>query len=598
MNKRQKLLLHWCLYFIVGVVALITITILMSNDKDPAALNSDGSISGLTSVLDRQVDDNMKQFSFTDVSVESGLLFQHFPAIRKSLLPEDMGSGVAWGDFNNDGFVDLFLVNFQGNIQPINDKPNPKGNHALYKNNGDGTFTNVTEEAGLAKKSFGMAAAWGDYDNDNDLDLYISNYGHNTLYRNDGSDGFIDVSQMALVDDAGFGAGVAWGDFNRDGLIDLYVCNYVDFINDDSKKGAMQQQYATEIPFTINPSSYDASVNRLYKNNGDGTFTEVAELAGVGNKDGRSLVAAWFDFDNDGYQDLYIANDISSNGVYHNQGDGTFKDIGASSLAADYRGAMGLAVGDYDNDEDLDLFVTHWLAQENALYRNNVSLNWENDDGSKRIFFVDEGEIMGLGQISLKTVGWSTSFTDFDNDGLLDLWVVNGSTLQLEVDNTQMQGQQLHLFRQQKDKGFFEISQYAGADLSTPFVGRGGATADYNNDGKMDLAIQRHGDTALLLKNTANSTGNNWIKFKLRQIGKNTRALGARIKVKTGDIWQTAQVGSQGSYLSQNNTDVHFGMGHYKQIDEVVIYWADTSIEKLKNIKANQTINLTHQAQY
>lgn len=595
MNKRQKLLFHWSIYFIIGVIILVAVASQTEFGKDPAALNDDGSVAGLTSVLDREIDEKMKKFQFTEVSNKAGITFNHFPASRESLLPEDMGSGMAWGDYNNDGHVDLFIVNFKGNINATDDTIS--GKHALYQNQGDGTFLDVTEKVGLDSPSFGMGAAWGDFDNDDDLDLYISNYGANQLYRNDGENGFVEISKLAKVDDLGFGAGVSWGDFNRDGLIDLYVCNYVEFINDGQNQDTMQQQYVTEIPFTINPSSYDAASNKLYKNNGDGTFIDVAESAGVANKDGRSLVAAWFDFDNDGFQDLYIANDISSNGVFHNQGDGTFKDIGASSLAADYRGAMGLAVGDYDNDEDLDLFVTHWLAQENALFRNNVSMGWKDDTGNKKIFFVDEGEIMGLGQISLKTVGWSTSFTDFDNDGLLDLWVVNGSTMQQEKDNSQMVAQQLHLFRQEQGKGFYEISQYAGIDSIEPFVGRGGAQADFNNDGKMDLALLRYGNTALLLENTAQSS-NNWIKFHLRQDSKNTRALGTRIKIRTGEIWQTAEIGAQGLYLSQNNTDVHFGIGTNLQIDEVIITWSDGKKQKLSNIKPNQTLQLSHSPEY
>jgi hypothetical protein len=596
LNKRQKLILHWSLYFLVGLIALVALASFTEFGKDPAALDDDGSVGGLTSVLDRQIDEEMKQFQFEVATQQTGINFHHFPAQRASLLPEDMGSGLAWGDYDNDGNVDLFLVNFKGNINAEQNTSND-ASHALYRNNGDGTFSDVTKSVGLDKPSFGMGAAWGDFDNDDDLDLYISNYGANQLYRNDGDQGFIDISEQAHVAHTGFGAGVSWGDFNRDGLIDLYVCNYVDFIADESKQDSMAAQYSTEIPFTINPSSYDAAANQLYQNNGDGTFTDVAITAGVDNKNGRSLVAAWFDFDNDGFQDLYIANDISSNGVYHNNGDGTFNDIGASSLAADYRGAMGLAVGDYDNDDDLDLFVTHWLAQENALFRNNVSLNWKNDDGSQRLFFVDESEIMGLGQISLKTVGWSTSFTDFDNDGLLDLWVVNGSTLQKESNNRLLEPQQLHLFRQKQGKGFFEISAFAGVGLKQAFIGRGGAQADYNNDGKMDLAIMRYGDTAMILKNTVENH-KNWLKIKLRQTGKNTRALGAKIKIKTGKLWHTAEVGAQGLYLSQNNTDLHFGLGEYAYVDEIIIIWPDSSVQKLGKNTTNKTIEVSHQPQY
>ncbi len=595
MNKRQNLLLKWSLAFLGSVLLLLGMIYFTELDKkDPAALNDDGSVEGLTSVLQRKADSTMQTFQFKEVAKQAGLDFKHFPAQRQSLLPEDMGSGMAWGDFDNDGLVDLFLVNFKGNI---NDN-NANGQHALFKNQGDGTFVNATKKVGLDKPSYGMAAAWGDFDNDNDLDLYISNYGANQLYRNDGEKGFVDISAKAGVDNTGFGAGVTWGDFNRDGLIDLYVCNYVELINDEhqNQMSTMNKQYNTDIPFTINPSSYDAASNQLYKNNGDGTFTDVAKVAGVENKQGRSLVAAFFDFDNDGYQDLYIANDISENGVYHNNQNGTFSDIGASSLAADYRGAMGLAVGDYDNDQDLDIFVTHWLAQENALFRNNASMNWKTETGAKKIFFVDEGEIMGLGQISLRTVGWSTAFTDFDNDGLLDLWVVNGNTLQQEVNNRLLQPQALHLFRQEQGKGFFEISQSA-LKQKYLFVGRGGASADYNNDGKMDLAVMRHGDSPLLFENTSNNKAN-WIKFRLRQKQKNTRALGARIKIRTGKTWQTAEIGAQGLYLSQNNTDVHFGLGKNKQIDEAIIIWADATQQKLATTKANQTINLEHITDY
>jgi hypothetical protein len=594
-NKRQKLIFHWALYFVAGVAVFALLAMFTEFGKDPAAYNEDGSIDGLTSVLEREVDEKMLRFKFEEVSQQAGIDFQHFPFKRQSLLPEDMGSGLAWGDYDNDGDDDLFLVNFQANIDQKT-SIDELAHHKLYRNDGKGSFSDVTEQLGLKNPSFGMSAAWGDFDNDNDLDLFIGNYGANQFYRNDGDSGFVEITELAKISDNHFSASVSWGDFNNDGWIDLYICNYVEFINDDSMQGETQQQYATEIPFTINPSSYDAVANKLYKNNGDGTFDDVAELAGVNNPDGRSLVAAWFDYDNDGYQDLYIANDISSNGVFHNQGDGTFKDIGAISLAADYRGAMGLAVGDFDRDSDLDLFVTHWLAQENALYRNNSSLNWKDDQGNKRLFFVDEGEVMGLGQISLKMVGWSTSFTDFDNDGLLDLWVVNGNTLQNEYDNSLLEPQQLHLFRQESGSGFYEISSHASKGIE-PFVGRGGAQADFNNDGKIDLAIMRYGQSPLLLKNTS-KTNNNWLTLRLSQSGGNTRALGARVQLRTKDIWQTAQVGSQGLYLSQNSTDLHFGLNEIKVVDEIKIFWPDGQLQELKNINTNQLLNLQHEAKY
>jgi hypothetical protein len=595
-NKRQKLIFHWSLYFIAGIAIFGILAVLTELGKDPAAYNEDGSIDGLTSVLEREVDEKMLRFKFEEISIQAGIDFQHFPFKRQSQLPEDMGSGLAWGDYDNDGDDDLFMVNFQSNINKEN-QTEALAHHVLYQNDGNGHFIDVTEQLGLDKPSFGMSAAWGDFDNDQDLDLYIGNYGSNQLYRNDGQSGFVEITELANVIDNQFSASVSWGDFNNDGWIDLYICNYVDYIFENTIQGEIQLSSATEIPFTINPSSYDAVANKLYQNNGDGTFKNVAKLAGVDNPDGRSLVAAWFDYDNDGFQDLYIANDISSNGVYHNLGNGTFKDIGAQSLAADYRGAMGLAVGDFDRDSDFDLFVTHWLAQENALYRNNSSLNWKDDTGNKRLFFIDEAEVMGLGQISLKMVGWSTSFADFDNDGLLDLWVVNGNTLQNEMDNSLLEPQQLHFFRQEKSSGFYEISKHASSGIK-PFVGRGGAQSDFDKDGKVDVAIMRFGQTPLLLKNIS-VTNNHWITLRLSQIGGNTRALGARVQVRTNnDVMQSAQVGSQGLYLSQNSTDLHFGLNTSDLIDEIKIYWPDGQEQILKDINANQIISLQHKAQY
>ncbi|MCP4410515.1 MAG: VCBS repeat-containing protein, partial [Gammaproteobacteria bacterium] len=259
---------------------------------------------------------------------------------RQSLLPEDMGSGLAWGDYDGDGDPDLFFVNFQGAIKaPLGNNAMTVGRSALYRNEGAGHFIDITEIAGLAQPSFGLGAAWGDYDNDGDLDLYITNYGPNTLYRNNGDGTFTDVAEAAGVGDDRFSAGCVWGDYDNDGHIDLYVTNYVQFATENNNTRATVRQSGTEIPYTINPSSYPPESNRLYHNNGDGSFSDVAEQAGVANPEGRSLSAAWFDFDNDGQNDLYVANDVSANGVFRNLGNGRFADIGAESLAADYRGA-------------------------------------------------------------------------------------------------------------------------------------------------------------------------------------------------------------------------------------------------------------------
>ena len=597
LNKRYVLMLRWGIPCAMAAVVLSFVVVLGSVRKDPAAPAADGSIAGLTSVLSRKVTSEMVRFAFEPVTEEAGIRFRHFPAKRRSMLPEDMGSGLAWGDYDDDGDVDLFLVNFRASI--LDGKDVPPGRCALYRNEGGGRFLDVSAAAGLDLASFGMAAAWADYDNDDDLDLYVTGYGANVLFRNDGdpvAPAFTDVTAESGTGDEGFGAGCAWADFDRDGHVDLYVCNYVEFEYRPGDRSRSTRQYGSEIPYTINPSAYPPSRNRLFHNNGDGTFTDVAGAAGVANETGRSLGAAWFDFDSDGWIDLYVANDVSANGVFRNMGDGTFADIGAASLAADYRGAMGMAVGDYEHDGDLDLFVTHWIAQENAFFENMASEGLTDAQGSPRLFFMDRADTLGLGQISLRTVGWATGLVDLDNDGFLDLWTVNGNTLEDPQDHAQLKPQHLHLFRQQSPHGFFEMAAQACPILETPFVGRGGAHADFDGDGRVDLALVRHGGEPLLLHNTSPETGH-WVVIRLRQAGGNTRALGARIEVRAG-VLRTAQVGAGGAYLSQHQTDVHFGLGAADTIDEIVIHWPDGMVESTPDVDVDQVVTFRHAAEY
>jgi hypothetical protein len=531
------------------------------------------------------------------VRQKAGIDFHHFPARRSSLLPEDMGSGLAWGDYDNDGDPDLFLVNFRGSIQEPTPGDPALGRHALYRNDGKGRFTEVTVEAGFTQPTYGQGAAWGDYDNDGDLDLYLTNYGPNQLHRNNGDGTFTDVTALAGVGDDGFSSACAWGDYDNDGHIDLYVSTYVHFKHRQGDQARVSKQYGSEIPYTINPSSYPPAPNRLYRNKGDGTFSDVAEEAGVVDAEGRSLGNVWFDFDNDGLLDLYVANDVSANGVYRNRGDSTFTNIGASSLAADYRGAMGLAIGDFDRDSDMDLFVSHWLAQENGFFENMISEGLQDAQGGRRLFFMDNAEMTGLGQISLKTVAWATGFADLDNDSYLDLWVVNGNTLEMAEDTTRLKPQHMYLFHQEPEKGFFEVGRQASPILAQPFVGRGGAHADYDGDGRLDIAVQVHGGQPLLLHNISKGD-NHWLGIRLRQQGGNTFALGARVLVHTGETIQTMQVGGGCSYLSQHHTDLHFGLGATADVSEVTIHWPDGSVEKHQNIQPDQLVEFRHRAGY
>ena len=597
-SKRQRLIAVWSAG---SILLMLVLALVVGLGQAPETRHPDDPVEGLTSVLSRDITEDMVSFRFDEVGGMAGIAFQHFPARRSSLLPEDMGSGVAWGDYDNDGDPDLFLVNFAGSIQSdIVALQQPVGRHGLYRNNGDGTFTDVTTDAGFSVASFGMGATWADYDNDDDLDLYLTNYGANTLFRNDlredGSRTFTDVTVPAGVSDARFSAGSAWGDYDNDGLVDLYVANYVDFIYHSDDITRVTRQYGSETPYTLNPSTYAPLANSLYRNNGDGTFTDVAPGTPVLNPDGRSMGAVWFDFDLDGHIDLYVANDVSDNGVFRNNGDGTFTDIGASSLAADYRGAMGLAVGDYEHDGDLDLFVTHWIAQENAFFENMHAENWKDDAGNRRLFFMDSAEILGLGQISLKMVGWSTGFADFDNDRYQDLWVTNGSTLETPEQTEKLKPQQLQLYRHQPGKGFFEIGSRGSSDADTMIVGRGGAHADFDGDGHMDLAVMAHGESPRLFRNTS-ANDHHWIKLRLRQEGLNTRALGARVTLRHGNTQQLVQVGADGAYLSQHDLDIHLGLGADRKAEATVV-WPDGETVVYPDLAADTLHTLRHAPRY
>lgn len=594
MTRRLRLLYQWGTAALG--VGLILVILIFTDILNPASDTGESQpdTNEITSVLSRHQLASPR-LSFRQVE-DSGIDFRHFPAMRNSLLPEDMGSGLAWGDYDNDGDPDLFLVNFQHGIVPDKNSRKP-GMHALYRNDGHGRFTDVTAEAGFSQPDFGLGAGWGDYNNDGHLDLYISSFGMNRLYRNTGDSSFEDVTEQAGVGDHLFSASIAWGDYNRDGHLDLYVSNYVQFAYRPMDEKRDSKQYGSEIPYTINPSSYPPVPNRLYHNNGDGTFTDIAVEAGVANITGRSLGVIWADFDSDGWPDLYVANDVSANGVYRNLGNGTFADIGASSLAADYRGAMGLAVADIDQDRDFDLFVTHWLAQENGLFENMASEGLTDKAGQRKLFFMDNAEMSGLGQVSLRNVGWATGFADFDRDGHIDLWVVNGNTLQVPDDNTLLRPQAMHLYQHEPGGGFFEVSSQAMPAMQTSFVGRGGAQADYDGDGLVDIALQVHGGNVLLLKNTTQSD-NNWLGLRLRQTGGNLFALGAVVTVESTTMTQTAQVDGGGSYLSQHSTDLYFGLGPTDSIDQVTVRWPDGTEVSYQDVSLNMVNERQHIVNY
>ncbi len=442
-----------------------------------------------------------------------------------------------------------------------------------------------------------MGAAWGDYDSDGDVDLYVTAYGDNVLYENRGNGTFEDVTQRSGTNDPRFSTGCNWADYDRDGDLDLYVCNYVNIVYRGSDRGVVERQYATEQPFTLNPSSYEPSPNALFRNRGDGTFEEVAAASGVADGNGRSMSASWVDLDNDGWQDLYVANDVSINGVFRNKADGTFEDIGPSSLAADYRGAMGIAVSDIDDDLDQDVLITHWIAQENALYRNMMIDPASGRDSPNRAWFHDAADDVGLGQISLDMVGWATGFCDFDNDGLRDLWIVNGSTLQERYAHERLVPQRAFLFWNQGGSGYVNVAETACTSLSVPFVGRGGCQADLDRDGRVDLVLPRHGDSAMVLMNSSRE-GGHWLRVRLRQDGGNTQALGAKVFVTAGNRTQMVEIGAGSSYLSQSETTAHFGLGGLDRVEAVRVVWPDGVEETHAAVGVDRVQTISHTPKY
>ncbi len=486
-----------------------------------------------------------------EVAASAGLRFQHSAGPRTHALPEDMGSGLAWGDYDNDGYPDLYVVNQTGAWQGRVQGP---GNR-LFQNQRNGSFRDVTEEAGLELRHFGMGAAWGDYNNDGLLDLFVTGADGCRLYRNLGNGRFRDVTRESGVAHPGWSTSALWFDFDNDGWLDLYVCHYVRYPKNPASQSwaGASRQYGLEVPPQLNPQSFPAEPNRLLRNNRDGTFSEVARAAGVADPDGRSLVVTAADFNLDGRLDLYVGNDLSMNRFYLNRG-GRFLDRSAQTWTAENKGTMGLAVADYDGDGDLDFYVSHWLGEGDSLYQNL----W-NETQRKQLAFTDAAAEVNLAYISLPMVGWGCGWLDYDNDGRLDLIVVNGSTLEESEHPERLRRQKSFLFHQGAS-GFDETAASAAPALTVPRVARGLALADYDRDGDLDAAVNCNRGALLLLRSDG-AERRNWLQLELRGRRGHASAIGARARVYGGGKVWMQQAGCQGSYLSQHDLPLHFGLG-------------------------------------
>lgn len=546
-------------------------------------------LKGLTDDLSRDLPSGYPRAKFVDATKGAGIDFRHFYGARSHQLPEDMGSGAAWGDYDADGDLDLYIVNTAGalTLSPAELAASP-AHSALLRNEG-GTFTEVSAAAGVDLRVIGQAAAWGDYDADGLLDLFATAYGRNTLFHNAGDATF---SPAPFDEREGFWAGASWGDYDADGDLDLYVTGYVQYNFDPDHLTTRSQQYDTAIPASLNPSTYAPERNLLYRNDGaDLPFSEVASAAGVQNEKGRSLSAAFCDFDEDGLSELYVANDLSDNALYHNLGDGTFADISHPAYVADYRGAMGLASGDWDNDGDMDLFVTHWIAQENAFY-SSMHADYREaglSPTSTALRFMDVADRFGLGQIALDYVGWGTAFIDYDSDGRQDLIVANGSTFEQSDDPTRLVPMRHLLFWNKNDEeGFFEVGPVSGKVFTRPQVGRGLAVGDYDDDGDEDVLIVNNGAEASLLRNDSDND-NHWFKARLQA----REAAGVELRLWADGQLRIRQLGSSPSYYSQHAVgEVVFGLGAIAQVDSLEVLWSQGARRLYKNLPADQVLEI------
>ncbi|MCP4902654.1 MAG: tetratricopeptide repeat protein [bacterium] len=533
----------------------------------------------ITQRLSRALPADAPEPRFTDVTEAAGLAtFRSFAGTRSSQLPEDMGAGMAWGDFDGDGDDDLFLVSAGGTLDA---DPSEWAPSVLYENLGGGAFVPAAGFPDI--RIVGMGAAWGDADGDGRLDLAIAGYQTLMLLRNRVG-GFEIDEEFSPLD--GFWAAPSWADYDQDGDLDLYVTGYVRYVEPGpDTTHSSSQQYGKAVPYTLNPASFEAERNLLLQNDGTGRFVDVAEERGVDNPSGRSLSALWHDWNDDGRLDLYVANDISDNAFYVNREDG-FSDSSLEAWVADYRGAMGLAAGDWNRDGDDDIFVTHWVAQENALY-DSLLMDSIAEGRPPLLAFRDKAVPLGLGQIALPLVGWGAEFADFDADGWLDLIVANGSTFESDQEPRQLLPQKLLLMWSKQGEHFHDLAPGSEV-LSREKVWRSLTVSDYDLDGDQDVAILSLPGGVHLLRNDMQI--GSWLELRLRQTN-GSEAPGATAEVTAGSVKHRRSVTSA-SYLSQSSSTLHFGLGKADKVEAIEVRWPSGEIETFPGVEANALYEL------
>jgi enediyne biosynthesis protein E4 len=511
---------------------------------------------------------------FEDATEKAGIDFAHsFGSRQLGSLLEGTGAGCVWFDYNNDGLPDLYVVNGRPlddsmHPYPLKEKPNPLPHNHLYRNNGDGTFTDVTDKAGLNPDMYSIAVAAADYDNDGFVDLLVTGYGRTILYHNDGNGHFTDVTATAGIKVDGWAISSTWLDYDKDGCVDLFVGRYVKF---DPKYRAFYA--ADNYP---GPLDYEGETNKLYHNNCNGTFTDVSEKSGISAFVGRTMGVTAADYDGDGWDDIYVANDRTENFLFHNKHDGTFEEVANDTGTAfgqngESTSSMGPVFADFEQRGVFDLWVTD--GHYNRYLRNAGKQGFE-----------DAGASNGVSQTNAQYVSWGTGVYDFDNDGLLDILIFHGGLIHLIP-------QEHTLFRGLGNAKFDDVSRDAGPVLSVRTTARGACFADYDNDGKVDAFVVNLGARGTLVHNVSTNAGH-WIAVKLRGTKSNRDGIGAKVEVFAGGKrWFAERVAGTG-YLSQDDGRMHFGLGSVAIVDKIVVHWPSGIEQTVEKPAADRVITI------